>query len=109
MDGSPDVRAPWLGSRSSDYWPESMVGVMGITTVATRESVTAALRKKAPASPCPALDYRPLFTSVLIDRQLNNFSEPALIAFVDLNEPERLESVGERRQHFCGAKQADVA
>jgi hypothetical protein len=55
------------------------------------------------ASPCPVLDYRALFKTVLIDRQLNNFSQTTLIMFIDLNEPERLQDGGDRRQHFCSA------
>lgn len=49
-----------------------------------------------PALPSPIVDYRSLFTTVLIDRELNKISESALIVFIDRKEPERLQSAGER-------------
>jgi hypothetical protein len=57
-----------------------------------------------PALPSPIIDYRSLFTTVLIDRELNKISESALIVFIDRKEPERLQSAGERWQHLCCAQ-----
>jgi hypothetical protein len=57
-----------------------------------------------PALPSPIVDYRSLFTTVLIDTELNKISESALIVFIDRNEPERLQSAGERWQHLCCAQ-----
>jgi hypothetical protein len=54
--------------------------------------------------PSPILDYRSLFTTVLIDRELNKISKSALIVFIDHKEPERLQSAGERWQHLCCAQ-----
>ena len=57
-----------------------------------------------PALPSPIVDYRSLFTTVLIDRKLNKISKSALIVFIDHKEPERLQGAGERWQHLCCAQ-----